>query len=350
MRQLTKCILILIITCIPTYKAQTQYYYTNGSTILDSNTCPKSLCAQCGTGFYKSGCGTDATKTSAGTCVPCPGLPNNATWVPWGPYPSGISNDSSICNGQWECDSKYTKTSNTCVLGACVVNVSNSFLTPSSLWPNCTTQCRAGYTGDQTLNPKTCTICRPGTYAALGDQVCSSCPLGKYLNASGATSLSDCVPAIAGQYVNEVGSAIYKMCIAGTYSPVNGSTTPANCLLCPLGKYCTQGSAYPTNCPPGTFSAEYGAADASKCLACPMGKYCTEASTSPTDCPQGTFNNVTGASSALQCRPCSLNTYMDLTGASACFSCALCSVAGQYKTGCGGSSAGSCTACSNKPP
>ena len=347
---LAGCTLFLILTCIPACEAQSPYYYTSGSSVLDSNTCPTSPCAQCNTGFYRSGCGTDATRTSAGSCIPCPGLPGNASWVSWGAYPAGISNDSSICSSQWQCNSSFTRSSNACIPGACSATIPNAFVIASSVWPNCTTQCKAGYAGDATLNPTTCTICTPGKYAALGDTVCSSCPAGKYLNASGSTSLSDCVSAVAGQYVNEVGSAVYKKCIPGTYSTVNGSTTPANCLVCPLGKYCVEGSASPMNCPAGTFSAEYGSTDLSKCQVCPMGKYCAEASTFSTDCPQGTFNNVTGASSALQCRPCSLNTYMDLTGASACFSCALCSVAGQYKTGCGGSSAGSCIACSNKPP
>lgn len=86
-------------------EAQFVYYYTGGSSVINTNSCPSNICIQCGTGFYNRGCGLDANKISGQNCEACPNLPDYAFWLPWGPYPSGISVNSSIC--KWQCKSGY---------------------------------------------------------------------------------------------------------------------------------------------------------------------------------------------------------------------------------------------------
>lgn len=376
------CLCFLIFTC----NAQTPYYYTGPSITINSNSCPVTICAQCATGYYNEMCGLDASKLNTGGCKPCTGLPANAEWLPWGPSPDGIYPNSSICDKKWACKSQYVLTNGNCIQGNCSIPVQNSELTIGASYPNCTTQCKAGYFGGSAVNPSDCTVCALGTYSASGSTVCNQCPKGTYLDTTGGKGVSDCKTTQPGQYTDTTGSATFKYCPAGTYSAAVGANSSDTCVPCTKGNYCPTGSPAPTpcqkgtynsntgsssiaaclqcpaatymsttgasvctNCPAGKYLGAQGATDLGNCTACTLGNYCLEASVTPTPCSAGTYNAVLNGASAAACLPCNAPQYSVAQGAVSCQTCQVCST-GQYKSGCGGSNAGSCMTCSNLPP
>ncbi|CAK51383.1 hypothetical protein, conserved [Eimeria tenella] len=96
-----------------------------------------------------------------------------------------------------------------------------------------------------------------------------------------------------------------RPCPAGTYSETLGLADSSECLLCPPGFYCPQGSSKTLNCPSGfycpkgtqshlhfacpggTYNPKKNAIDVVECLPCPVGKYCPQGSAEPKDCPPG---------------------------------------------------------------
>ena len=114
-------------------------------------------------------------------------------------------------------------------------------------------------------------------------------------------------------------------------------------LLCG-GQGC--GSGVPTAAPP---------APPPDCTPCGEGEYQVQACTGTDDrvcapcsslssCGSGQYRSGCGGSSAGSCVACTVGTFKTSSGSEACSSCAGCS-AGKYRSGCGGSSAGSCIAC-----
>ena len=61
-------------------------------------------------------------------------------------------------------------------------------------------------------------------------------------------------------------------CIGGadTATPTDGVTGD----ICPAGRYCPSGVAWPQACPLGTYSSATGNADLTDCLPCDVGEYC----------------------------------------------------------------------------
>lgn len=57
---------------------------------------------------------------------------------------------------------------------------------------------------------------------------------------------------------------------ANKSTPIDGSTGN----ICPLGKYCPQGSALGTDCPPGRYGNTTGLAAETDCPLCDAGYYC----------------------------------------------------------------------------
>ncbi len=135
--------------------AQTYYYYTGGSTVINSNSCPVSACTQCARGFYNKDCGMDAPKLNGQNCVACSNLPSNADWLPWGPLPDGIASNSSICRSACIYRYHYDALGN-CVRGNCTVSVTDAELEPLTDYPECSIRCKAGYIGSSALNPTSC--------------------------------------------------------------------------------------------------------------------------------------------------------------------------------------------------
>ena len=381
--QLFLFLIQLSIYSFHTTQAQVYYYYTGASPTINSNSCPVSTCTQCATGRYNEGCGLDANKLNTQNCKDCVGLPSNAEWTAWGAYPDGIGLNSSIC--KWNCKYQYILTNGNCVRGNCSVAVQNAELTPGADYPNCTTRCKAGYFGTKLVDPTDCSSCSAGSFAVAGATSCSQCPKGTYLDTPNGKDLSECKSAPAGTYTSTDGSATPQKCPAGTFSSAVGATSISTCGTCPVGHYCPEGSGAPVPCPAGkftnftggtnpnvcescapgtylvtpggsactpcaagTFSTVQGATNSSVCGICPAGGYCPLGSSAVTLCSTGTYSASVSQGSAIACQACPQFTYNLVTGATACLPCQFCSL-GEYRSGCGGSTEGVCSRCTNTP-
>ncbi|KAL8434921.1 hypothetical protein ACSSS7_002808 [Eimeria intestinalis] len=105
------------------------------------------------------------------------------------------------------------------------------------------------------------------------------------------------------------GSTEPTPCFAGTFNPHKEGGDTSACLLCirgyicaaeglgdlgsehqcPAGHYCLEGSQSPIPCPPGTYTEARGSSSEAECSLCPAGAYCPEegsAKPGPT-CPEG---------------------------------------------------------------
>ena len=227
-----------------------------------------------------------------------------------------------------------------------------------------------------------CQSCAPGFYGAEeGKAHCDSCVAGQYQDIGEAQSCKDCP---AGKSTLLTGRSVCSICAVGTYQALAGRATCENCptgkflengkegttldvslhndaldcLACPAGQYNGQAAqSLCTVCSMGQYSSEEGQTTSSACKVCPPGKYGINSRMSCALCPEGTYSNVdeqhgseackscVGALSTpdrTQCSSCNPNEYI-LAGV--CTPCTAC-VLGQEKTDCGGTSAGSCTACS----
>ncbi len=147
--------------------------------------------------------------------------------------------------------------------------------------------CLPGTLPQRFSDSRICVLCPAGLYC--GPDGTFACPTGTYNQVGGAASMAECTP-----------------CAQGTYSDVQGSTSP----VC-------------TSCPVGTFNNATGASSVAQCLACPAGSYAQfTGSAECTPCPLGTFSTAAGAR---QCTPCPLNTYgAQEGGASAATACRAC--------------------------
>lgn len=356
-------------------KAQTYYYYTNYSNVVNSGQCSGANCRQCPTGQFNLNCGMDANHLNADNCQPCSNAPTNAQYLPWGTA-SSVGSSSSVC--KWACNYRYNLTSTgQCVPGNCSNPTGFFDLAPGTLWPECNTTCKAGYIGSRVVDPPTCTQCVAGTYSVSASTTCTNCPIGKYSSVAGGAGSSSCLQAPPGYYVSTPGSTTFLPCPAGLWSGAYGLTTDGDCSSCPTGAYCVAGSSAPTYsqpgyynnkalstvstdnkpCPPGTysdiagatackqcnagkFSANSGASSESACLTCSAGGYCGVGASSVTLCPGGTYSSLTGQFNSSTCQTCQAGYYC-AAGSSAQTPCST----GTYSQTVGGQSDSVCLNC-----
>jgi len=92
--------------------------------------------------------------------------------------------------------------------------------------------------------------CLPTSHLSPIHPSCS-CPPGTYTEATGATSLSACLPAPKGNFAAGAGNDGFTPCLPGTYSDKEGS---AACKDCPPGYQCPAGATVATPCRPGFYS------------------------------------------------------------------------------------------------
>ena len=96
------------------------------------------------------------------------------------------------------------------------------------------------------------------------------CPIGTYNNATGRTSINDCILCDPGKYCPHAGAEKpYGTCAKGWYcsrgawspKPIDFGDNTDSCFwlnistggLCKKGEFCEEGSFQPTLCPPGMF-------------------------------------------------------------------------------------------------
>ncbi len=132
-------------------------------------------------------------------------------------------------------------------------------LTPTNPPVACLT-CSAGTGTDGNGN---CVPCQPGAYAAVGDGICTNCPLGKFSSDNSSSHCDDCPK---GSYTHSQGLSTCADCAAGFYASTRGTIT---CSPCTTGTFSTPGSTVCLACPFPTTSA----AQASSCTSCPDGFY-----------------------------------------------------------------------------
>ena len=196
-----------------------------------------------------------------------------------------------------------------------------------------TSPCQPGYycTGNSTDGFQN--ICEPGKFCVEGSEFPANCSNGTYQPSTGGI---DCEPCAAGfECLEATGTIDPVICSAGFYCPGGsrqgcsvgtfqndtGGVSADDCNDCLPGFYCPDFAiTYPTDlCKAGYLCAggainETGATRSSGDLLCPVTKYCTEGTPSSIDCPPGTFGNNTGLESAADCEPCSKGYFCETSG------------------------------------
>ena len=190
-------------------------------------------------------------------------------------------------------------------------------------------------------------LCAIGYYCPEGTSFdWQPCPVGTFSNVSGLSTIEECSPCPPHYYCNETAATEPSgLCDAGHFctlanfvsNPVNDTAKISSCLannfigaICPVGHFCPLGSATPIACSAGTYSSTEGL---SECLVCPLGYYCIEGSSdfssqicppghycpdgtmfdTQFQCPIGTFSNVSGLTNESQCETCSAGQYCNGT-------------------------------------
>ena len=146
------------------------------------------------------------------------------------------------------------------------------------LIPNCARHCMITCTNSMNFRCFQGTApreCLAKTFAFLGSEKCSECPVGFKCSRPGLAAPENCEP---GYYNNVTGQEACTKCEAGREC-VNGRESKA----CRAGYYSADGVANCTICPSGMYSKS----SASFCLHCPAGNQCTDPSQPPVNCTDG---------------------------------------------------------------
>jgi DNA-binding beta-propeller fold protein YncE len=310
-------------------------------------------CSACPTGQYRKDCGGN----SSGTCILC---------------------ESMLCPpGSYRVNCNYTsrgacRTCETCL-------ASNQFrINCSGISHGTCVDCDACPWGSYRIgclgiSGGTCAACNPcpaGMFreqcSGLVEGMCQVCSCSSGFFRSNCSGLISgtclaCESCSPGQYrsacsgINPGFCAACEACPAGTYRDGCGGVSAGSCLNC-------------TQCPKSTFCRSVAGRDScSACLGCPDGQYrqgcagisggsCTVCET----CSFSTYRANCSGESRGYCANCSSvlceseNQYRVGCGGLYIGYCALCDSNacpnGMYRTGCYGSSPGSCTSCLPCPP
>ncbi|KAG7455700.1 SCO-spondin-like isoform X1, partial [Solea senegalensis] len=160
-------------------------------------------------------------------------------------------------------------------------------------------QCPARYaclrgTGGIQRPPLSCFAghyCPPGTMFPTQYK----CPVGTWNSRSGLKAESECRPCPQGWY-----------CLAGSGAPSG---------RCSSGHYCPEGTAYGTQfpCPAGTYSLRMGNRHRDDCLICPEGSFCQQGTSKPSPCPPSTFRHLKGGQRLEDCSTCPAGYFCPLS-------------------------------------
>ena len=198
--------------------------------------------------------------------------------------------------------------------------------------------CREGYTCDDLVNGISLTTyltkttageigevysdgeyhwsdCPLGHYCLSGRKFALPCPIGTIRDTVGATLLSECVDVTGGLYADTPGS--YSTIISENY--------------CSPGYMCSAGatSKFHIPCPPGQYQDEFGK---DVCKLCPAGNFCLGATVHPVPCPAGYYcliGNVDPNHTDNFPKACEIGTYGGQVGLTADTECTDCT-AGSY--------------------
>ena len=165
--------------------------------------------------------------------------------------------------------------------------------------------------------------CKPGTYQPNMQQAnCSLCEVGFHCPYNNMTST---IPCGRGFYCPG-GDTIGVKCPAGTYNNKTGAKLASDCIDCPKGFYCLEGSIQPTGrCQEGYFCQGAAKSRAPNVTSiryplngpCAAGYYCVEGTAAPVGCPEGTYRSSVGAARESDCSACEPGYYCKGTGLTA---------------------------------
>ena len=148
--------------------------------------------------------------------------------------------------------------------------------------------------------------CNPGTYRTSETSIL-------FVNDAAAIS-----PTIQGNYYG-----CPDRCVAGKFaSGFHVRLTANDCIECPVGNFCPDGSGEPTPCSSGTHSSSLGSRNQSECSSCPPGKIGKAIANSLTceDCTEGQFSDDN------ECKECPAGWWQSQLSQSLCEFC----IAGRY--------------------
>ena len=248
----------------------------------------QAVCQSCPAGFYCSGGASAWAPTACPANNYCPINSASPTVCPAGTY-------SNVASLQSSTQCRPCKSGSYCTSGL-VQGL-----------------CAAGYYCDAGAASATDStkLCPTGHYCLAGCTVPTVCPQGTVRNTVGGAAISDCVNCAAGYYCITSVPVPYT-CPKGYYCPA-GSSAPT---ACAIGYFLnTTGNTQLSNCipcDPGYSCMQSGLAE-ERDYPCPVGNYCPNPSQSPILCPNGTYANTTGFSMVSQCIPCPEGYYC-LTG------------------------------------
>lgn len=275
------------------------------------------------------------------------------------------------------------------------VNCSSASTTSTTITSSCTLQCKAGYYYNKTTGVcDTCPAgfycaggdnavqCSAGTYCPTGSGSATACSVGYSCPTAGLGSQTACGFTISSGYIwtNPRVTCDTRQCSAGSYCPDSTTETPcysgdycpagttSSSHQCPAGYYCPNTSTK-TQCDLG-FSCPAGSTSQTSCTgsgpyagqiaagrmwvnprvdcthrACSAGYYCPDATTE-TACTTAEYYCPAGSASQTACAAACTSEQYESTACTTttnrvCSTCGTCSV-NEVRTGCGGSSAGSC--------
>ncbi|KAE8295325.1 hypothetical protein D5F01_LYC06251 [Larimichthys crocea] len=180
------------------------------------------------------------------------------------------------------------------------------------------------------ISVKDCLKCPAGYYCPAGTRDPVPCPPGSFNPLEGQDELADCRECYAGKACTQVAlkapdcglHARYK-CPVGTWSGQSGLEAERECRPCPKGWYCLAGSGSPSGrcssghycpegtaygtqfpCPAGTYSMQMGNRYKEDCLLCPEGSFCQQGTSKPSPCPPSTFRHLKGGRRLEDCSVC----------------------------------------------
>ena len=307
--------------------------YCTGSAA-SPQSCPKGYMCPTKTRFEKEfpcGPGTYSQVTGNSACSTCPAgyYCNNAAVTPDNLCPTYKYCPQSTAYGILCPPGTYNKDYQGLIdSSGCTLCPSGSYCVDGTI----SGQCAPGFWckgGSPTATPTSITStgqpCPPGHYCELGTITPTLCEDGKFRQAYGAMTSSDCTTCPPGSYCVS-GNTTPFTCPAGNYCPlgvqapipcpvrtyndIQGGDNPNFCKICPPGYYCfetgiadytisrylcapghfcVEGAVQKINCPPGTYTFSSIAGSISDCLPCPGGFYCPANTTSIISCPLGSY-------------------------------------------------------------
>jgi len=274
----------------PAACADGKYAHLYEGTCVDcpkNHACKNGIKFECPLNYYS---GAKATE-----CLPCPAgktcmLQDTPTACAAGEYSTTTTFLCRKCPPGYKCPDGATITP--CAAGtyAKEEGMTDCTTCPAGTYsPQTSAMCYTCPGGHDCSSKTTYTKCPVGTYSLPGTGVCQNGISGFIYPPYAEVQFDPLYIAPKGTYSKQEASgqvALYK-CPAGKYSSKLGATADTDCIVCPAGFYCPEGTGDPN------------------LFVCPQGYFCLAGSVTPTACPADTYSYVRGSSSANTCRPCS---------------------------------------------